>query len=146
MKNIKLIITVLAVALFAVSCDTHDDYDTERPTIVTFASLVGGPNAIVPVGGTLVKEINVFVSNVSNAERTFNVLLVAEETEVASENYSFSSTVTIPANENTAIFSVTLTDVSLISDAQPLTLEFDGSNPDVNITGDSSITINVRAN
>lgn len=141
MKNIKLIITILAVALFAVSCETYDDYDTERTTVVGFTTLVGGPNAVVPAGGTLVKEVNVFVSDVSSSERSFNVVVDQEVTVIGSENYTFG-TMTIPANERTGIFSVTFTDVNLTSDPQPFRLKFDNSTPDY-ISG-NRITIQVR--
>lgn len=141
MKNIKIIITVLAVALFAVSCETYDDYDT-RTTVVAFTTPVGGSSAVVPVGGTLVKEINVFVSDVSNSERTFNVVVDTEASEVGPENYSFG-TMTIPANLREGIFSVTFTDVNLTSDSQPLSLKFDSSNPESYISG-KGITVQVR--
>lgn len=144
MKNIKIIITVLAVALFAVSCETYDDYEAERTTVVGFTSPVGGPNAVVPAGGTLEKQINVFASDLSSSERTFNVVVNSELSEVNSENFSFGSVV-IPANERAAVFTVTFTDVSLSPDLQPLRLEIDSSNPESFISG-NSVTIQVRKN
>ncbi len=140
MKNLKYIITILVFAALAVSCETYDDFDQDRLPVVGFTSAVGGPNAIVPEDGTLDKEINVFVSDVSTSDRTYSVLVNEEETELGSENYTFGNIV-IPANERTGVFVVTFSDVSVTSDFQPVRFRVDNSS---GIVSGSEITIQVR--
>jgi hypothetical protein len=144
MKNIKYLITILAIAVIAVSCETYDDYDTERSTVIGFTTLVGGPNAVVPAGGSLDKQINVFVSDVSSTERSFNVIVNSELTELSPENYTLSPMV-IPANERTAVFTITFTDVSLETEAQPIRLKFESS-ASGNIVSGNQATVQVRRN
>lgn len=141
MKNLKYIITVLAIAIVAVSCESFDDYDEDRMTVVGFTTAVGGPNAIVPAGGTFNKDINVFVSDVSSVERSFTVTINEELTELGSENYSFGNVV-VPANERTAIFTVTFTDVNLTSTFQPVRFKFDNTSGDY-VSG-GQLTIQAR--
>lgn len=140
MKNIKIIIAVFAVSLFAVSCETYDDYE-ERITVVGFRAAVGGPNAIVPAGGSLVKEINVFTSDISNSTRTFNVVVDTEASVLSSDNYSIGIA-TIPANERDGIFSITFNDISLTSEFQTLRLKFEDSSLDY-VSGNGA-TLQVR--
>jgi len=140
MKNLKYIVTILAIALVAVSCETYDDFDQDRLPVVGFTSAEGGPNAIVPAGGTLEKQINVFASDVSSNERTFAVLINEEITELGPENYTFGNIV-IPANQRTGLFTVTFTDVSLTSDFQPVRFKVDDSS---GVVAGSEISIQVR--
>jgi hypothetical protein len=144
MKNLKYLITILAVAVIAVSCETYDDYDTERSTVIGFTTLVGGPNAIVPAGGSLDKQINVFVSDVSNTERSFNVIINAELTEIGPENYSLSPMI-IPANERSAVYTVTFTDVNLPLEPTPFSIKFESSASGNIVSGNRAI-VQVRRN
>jgi hypothetical protein len=127
MKNLKYIITILAIAVVAVSCETNfDDVNDDRLAVVGLTSAVGGPNAIVPVGGTLSKEVNVYVSDISSTERSFAVTVDNEITELGSENYVIGNAV-IPANQRTGTLTVTFSDVNLSSTFQPLRLKVDNS-------------------
>lgn len=141
MKNLKYIITILAIAIVAVSCETYDDYDEERLAVVGLTTAVGGPNAIVPVGGTIDKEINVYVSDVSSVERSFSIAIDDEVTELGSESYTFGNAV-IPANQRTGILTVTFSDVNLTSAFQPVRFKVDSSSGAF-VSG-SEITIQVR--
>lgn len=142
MKNLKYIITILVIAVLAVSCETYDDFDQDRLPVVGFTSAVGGINATVPEDGTLDKEVNVFVSDVSSSERTFSVLINEEGTELGSENYTFGNIV-IPANERGGIFVVTFSDVSITPDYQPVSFRVDNSS---GVVSGSEITLQVRTN
>jgi len=120
MKNIKFLILTLTLALVAVSCESYDDYDTDREPIVTFAKKSQNING-VPEGGTKDQELEVFVSDVANTDRSFDIVVVPiTDTETnppsASENYTFDSSVIIPANERIGVITFTAIDVSISSD------------------------------
>lgn len=141
MNKLKYIITILAIAVIAVSCETHDDFDENRLPVVGLTSAVGGPNAIVPVGGTLDKQINVFVSDIASEERSFSVTVNSEITELGSENYTIGQAV-VPANERAGVLTVTFSDVSLTSTFQPVRFKIDNSSG-AYVSG-SEITIQAR--
>jgi len=142
MKNLKYIITILAIAVVAVSCETNfDDFNEDRLAVVGLTSAVGGPNAVVPVGGALSKEINVYVSDVSSTERSFGVTVDNEITELGSENYVIGSAV-IPANQRTGTLTVTFNDVNLSSTFQPVRLKIDNSTG--NVVSGGQLTLQVR--
>lgn len=120
MKKLKFITLILTIALVAVSCETYDDYDTDRPTIVGFAKKSQNVNG-VPEGGTKDQTLDVFVSDVSNTDRSFEIVVVpipdpVTNVPTASENYTFDASVTIPANERIGTITLTAVDVSLTKD------------------------------
>ncbi len=129
MKNIKIIITVLTVALFAVSCETYDDYDTNRPDYVRFSFIVqptppvtpplGASMTVTPGQTSVERELEVFSSIVHDQERMFNISL---ETEIPLENFDFPSTVTIPANKARTTIIFRANDISLPSQSTPAIL------------------------
>lgn len=119
MKNIKFLTIILGLALFTVSCDKYDNYSASERPVVGFPANKNINN--VPAGGERDVEVTVFSSTVSSADRTFNVVVVPiEDVDTyppsAAENYSYDSTVTIPANEREGVLTVTGKNVSLTSD------------------------------
>lgn|SRR5690554_1995321 len=119
MKKIKFLILFLAVAVVGVSCETYDDYDTNRLPAVGFTAKNKNINSIPP-GEERSTTVDVFASDVSTSDRTFNVITVPiEDTETnpptAPENYDFDRTVTIPANSRVGTMTVTGIGVSLPS-------------------------------
>lgn len=134
MKNIKFLILILAVAVVSVSCETYDDYETDRLPAVGFTAANKNING-VPPGGEKSTTIEVFASDLSTSDRTFNVVNVPlEDTEAnppaAAENFSFDPTVTIPANQHVGTMTVTGIGVSLTSDRTYFQLAID-SDPSV---------------
>ena len=134
MKNIKYIILILTIAVVGVSCETYDDYDTDRLPAVGFTATNKNINGI-PQGGEKSTTIDVFASDVSSSDRTFDVVAVPiEDTETnppsAPENYRYDSTVTIPANQRVGTMTVTGIGVSLTSERTYFKLAID-SDPSV---------------
>jgi hypothetical protein len=124
MKKLKIILTIMVFAVLATSCETsYDEYDTDRPVIIGFTK--GNDNIKVRNGGTRTKTVTIFITEGVNVDRTFNVSVVADETEVDPENYSFDPVVVIPANERSFDLDVTGIDVSLTEEQLPLTLKVD---------------------
>lgn len=119
MKNIKFLILILAVAVVSVSCETYDDYDTDRLPAVGFTAKNKNINSI-GAGTEKSTTIDVFASDVSTSDRIFDVITVPiEDTETnppaAAENFSYDATVTIPANTRVGTMTVTGINVSLVS-------------------------------
>src|SRR5690606_2797113 len=114
MKKINILITFLAFAFSISSCETYDDFEQDRDSVVGFTNVSRNINNIPP-GVTKEVEVNVFVSDLSNADRTFNIVSVPAildlsaippQVETNPENYSFDQTVTIPANSREGIITV----------------------------------------
>jgi len=127
MKNIKFILFTAILALATVSCDTYDEFSdldvADRELSVGFTKATQN----VSVNGTRDQSLQVFVSEFASVERTYNVVVVAEGSEVAPENYTFDSAVTIPANEKIGEFVISFTDVSLQPEGQPLIVAIEES-------------------
>ncbi|XOL40011.1 hypothetical protein KCTC32420_00376 [Aequorivita nionensis] len=122
MKKINIIITFVVLALFVVSCETYDDYDTNRKTVIGFTNSSDNVNNI-PEGGERTRTFNdaLFVSDLADVDREFKVIVIptilpdAEPPATATnpENYTFEATVIIPANSQRGSFTVTGIDNSI---------------------------------
>jgi len=122
MKKINIIITFVALALFVVSCETYDDYDTDRKTVVGFTSSSDNINNI-PEGGERTRTFNdvLFASDMATVDREFKVVVIPTllpeadppATDTNPENYSFEAIVMIPANSQRGSFTVTGIDNSI---------------------------------
>lgn len=118
---------MLFVIVGLASCESYDDYDSPGIPVIGFDQ--NGSNITVPGGGTVDElGVRVFVSDVSSIERTFNVVVVEDESTVSADNYSFNAAVQIPANEREGTFSFTAIDNSLTTEADTLVFAFDHSN------------------
>lgn len=128
MKKIKLILTFVAVAMIAISCETYDDYNADRPTVIGFTLPTKNINNI-PEGGERSTTVDLFVSDVADVDREFNIMAIPalEQPATAPENYSFDATVTIPANTRTGTITVTGIDNSINTpDGEYFALAVDG--------------------
>ncbi|OAD90054.1 hypothetical protein A7A78_07500 [Aequorivita soesokkakensis] len=130
MKKVNILIVILTIALVAVSCETYDDYNTDRTTVVGFTTATKNINNI-PEGGTKSETVNLFVSDLSSADRTYTVIQVPlDSMETASENYTYDATVTFPANTREASIVVTAIDNSITDERNFFKLAIQGG-PDV---------------
>lgn len=126
MKIFNIILTLVTIAVISVSCETYDDYDADRTTVVGFPA--NSTNIFnVPEGGT--KDSNpliIFATDVSNTDRTYKVVVVDDLTDTPSENYTFDPNVVIPAGSRETTFIVTAVDNSLTNEKVTVTLEIEG--------------------
>ena len=127
MKKINIIFAIVALALITISCETYDDYEKPREIVVGFTTSTA--TLTVADGEEKTTTLNIFSSEATNADRTLNVVVVEGDTELASENYTFDPTVTIPANEREASIEFTGFGVSLTEEGEVVTLRIqrDGS-------------------
>jgi hypothetical protein len=128
MKNIHKIITLFLVAILVTSCDT--DYDTindDHTNVIGFSLAVDLELPLSENNPEINFPLPYFVSNATSSDRTFNVVVIAEETELGPESYSFDGTVTIPANEREGEIIFTALNVNLTNEFQSLVLAFEGN-------------------
>lgn len=127
MKKVNILIVILTIAIVAVSCETYDDYNTDRKTVVGFTTATKNINNI-PEGGTKSTTVDLFVSDLSSADRTFTIVAIpADSLATAPENYTFDSTVTFPANERSASIEVIAVDNSITEERAFFKLAVEGS-------------------
>jgi hypothetical protein len=126
MKKTYIILTIFLTALLVTSCETYDDYE-ERPTLAGFT--LGNVLELPLSNSTPVINFNIpyFISEASSSERTFQIIVLADETEVPSSSYSFDSTLVVPANERSGSLAFTALNMDLTTEFQPLVLAFDNT-------------------
>ena len=106
--------------LISFSCE-DDNGIGESVNYVTFESNEVGFQ--VDANGTSSKDIIVYTGNKTGSSRTFNVLV--NDASTLSASYSVPSTVTVPANSNEGVLTVSVTDDDTLTfAAQTLIVEF----------------------
>ncbi|GHC55263.1 hypothetical protein GCM10008083_19210 [Ulvibacter litoralis] len=124
MKNIKILFTVLILAVVAVSCDRYDDAPSEFSPIIGFTT--GESIITIRVGdNTGTSTVNLFVTDVSDSDRTFTLSVVPEGTELTNASYSFEPSVVIPAGERQTTFTFTAIDVDLTDETKTVVVGVD---------------------
>lgn len=126
MKKVNILIVILTIALVAVSCETYDDYNTERKTVVGFTVATKNING-VPEGGTKSTTVDLFVSDLSSADRTYTVISQpVDSLGTAAENYTFDPSVTFLANTRVATIEVVAVDNSITEERSFFKLAIQG--------------------
>ncbi len=126
-NNIIFSLTAIFALVFMTACETYDDYDTDRTSVVGFIKATENINNI-PEGGTKSTTLQLFVSDVSSSDRTFSIVTAPVDTlATGSDNYIFDSTVTFLANERTASIEVTGVDNSITDERSFFRLIVEGS-------------------
>lgn len=89
----------------------------------------------VPPGGTLDREVSVYATNITNADRTLT-LQIATSSTLEAASYTMPTTVTIPAGSNEGKINLALVDVGLdIANEKTITFNVIGTS-EINV-GDS---------
>ncbi len=152
MKKISFIITLAFLTIGMVSCDTnYDDYNTDRKTVIGFT---GGSDNInnIPEGGERTRTFNdaLFISDIADVDREFKIVVIPTilpeadppSTATNPENYSFESTVIIPANSQRGSFTVTGIDNSIEDErGEYFSVEVEGGG---NIVSGGKFTIRLK--
>lgn len=100
----------LTVALSLFSCEEDNSGDNSA---VNYIGLENYKTVEITDGETLVVEGRILASNVTNEDRTFNLVADAATTHGAA-NYSIPSTVTIPAGSKEGVYEVTIVGNGLV--------------------------------
>jgi hypothetical protein len=123
MKHISRLIVLLLLTSPFISCDDYEDFEEDRDTVVGFTGVAGSSNVNLNPGASREKKADVFVSDVSNSERSFGIEVDTAENEITTDNFTFDSQVVIPANERTAEITITVTNNSLPVESQQIVLK-----------------------
>jgi hypothetical protein len=123
MKKLILILGVFA-ALVGCSADEQATYQDSQAFIGFISSSV---DLKVPINSSSSVDLVLRASNKSSVARTYNVSLIAAETDANIATYSFPATFTIPAGSYTGNLTITGTDNNLIdSRIRKITLQISG--------------------
>ncbi len=128
MKKIHKIITLFLVTIMVASCSTnYDDINNNHSDVVGFSLAVDLELPLSENNPEINFPLPYFVSNATSSDRTFNVVIIDEETELGPESYSFDATIIIPANEREGQLIFTAYNINLTNEYQSLVLAFEGT-------------------
>ena len=125
MKKTYIILTLFLTALFVTSCETYDDFEADRPTVAGFTL---GTTLQLPVSAnnpTITFNVPFYVSTASDADRTLNVVVLADQTTLTPASYSYESSVVLPAGERSGTMEFIAMNVGLTNEYQPVTFAFE---------------------
>jgi len=127
------------MSLFVFSnCENKIEF-TENLNYVNFQStpFIYG----VDLESTSVHEISIYTTQVTGSDRTFTINVDIATSTADAAAYSVPTTVTVPANSNVGVFSVSITDLNIGEEGKTLVLEI-GAQEGL-LIGDK-ITLNIR--
>ena len=102
---------LLLVSVFAFNSCDEEFGGTQDLNYVTFEAPT--VNVSVETGGSTEKTVKVYTTQVTGADRTFNVLVDAAKTTADASSYVLPATVTIPANSNVGELKVKVNGVKI---------------------------------
>lgn len=128
MKKLNILLTILMMALVSVSCESYDEAPSDFETIIGFSTAETTITFNPPLPDEPLPQVKmgmgaIYVTEASSVDRTFTVEVVADQTTVAAENYSFDANIVIPADSNEGTFVLTAFNISLTEDAEPIVIK-----------------------
>jgi hypothetical protein len=144
MKNITKLVTLLAVLMFVTSCSTnYDDFNSVRNDTIGFTISATLELPLSQNNPEINFPLTYFVSTSSSEERTFNVVVVEEDSDLPPESYSFDTSVVVPANERSGVLVFSAYNINLTNESRPLVLEFESS---ATVTSGNRMNIALKTN
>jgi hypothetical protein len=144
MKNITKLVTLLAVLMFVTSCSTnYDDFNSVRNDTIGFTISATLELPLSQNNPEINFPLTYFVSTSSSEERTFNVVVVEEDSDLPPESYSFDASVVVPANERSGVLVFSAYNINLTNEYRPLVLEFESS---ATVTSGNRMNIALKTN
>jgi hypothetical protein len=140
MKRIAFF-TLLMLSVFGFDSCKDQIAGTEFINYAAFDTNV--PTIIVNKGTSTDMDINVYATQSTGAERTFDVAVVAANTTANTASYNVPVTLTIPANSNKGTITVTASDNNLGEAPVTLNLKISSSDKDI-IIGTDVITLKIQ--
>ncbi|SEC85739.1 hypothetical protein SAMN04489761_3787 [Tenacibaculum sp. MAR_2009_124] len=123
MKKITYrVFTMLALLLITISCNDEVEF-TNYATFEKNSSDVG-----VPPNSEIVESIIIYTGNIVGNDRSIEIIIDEDESTISASAYSIPSSITIPANTNSASLDITFKDEGLdIATDKILVLNLKGS-------------------
>ncbi len=128
MKKIYKIVTLIFTIIVVASCSTnYDDINADHKDVIGFTIAATLELPLSASNPEINFPLTYYVSNASSSERTFQVIVVEEESELSPESYSFDASVVIPANERSGVLVFTALNINLTNEYVPLVLAFEST-------------------
>ena len=139
MKKITYILVLFLIAFTFNNCSEEVDGTAD----LNFISFERGPVDFgVELGGSSEKEIKVYTTQITGADRTFNINVNADMSTADPAAYTVPSSVTVPANSNEGSFMINMSDLNISGDGETLVLELEAA--EENIYMGEPIALNIR--
>ncbi len=119
MKKLTLLLLITVSFFVFNSCEDDNEININ---FATFESTTY--DFSVNLDGSSTNDIIVYSTKVTSSPRTYNISVVADLTTADPASYDVPATVTIPANSNEGILSVTVADIN-IDDGKVLVLKLE---------------------
>jgi len=124
MKKIIYLLLFVILILGSNSCDDKIDGGTNSLNYITFQTKI--PNILVEKDGSTSADINIYTTQVTSSDRTFSIIVDAlSSADPAS--YTIPTSVTIPANSNVGVLTVSVSDINIGEDGENLILKFESA-------------------
>lgn len=133
----KYLLLILAVVSLSIVGCNYDD-EIAEPNYVTFEA--GSPDVGIDENSSRTYDVKVYSANVVGSDRVIDVE-VSESSTLDAGAYTVPATVTIPANSNEGVLTVSLEDVNVDFASETLILSLV---PQSGLSTGKSITLNVR--
>lgn len=143
--KMKKIVTILSLFALFVSCGETEDKIWDPTTGQTLAYFATSSGVLgIPFNSTTSQTVKVNVNTLSSVDRTVVVEVDAANTTVDAANYSFSPTVTIPANAYIGELVINGTDTEELTTAPELLVLKLTSVSDGGVVSSAKLTLTVQ--
>jgi hypothetical protein len=124
MKKIYSILLTFGFLFVLAGCESDDTIPESELGTTHFAFGTQTFDFGVDIGGESTNDIEVYSAFTTSSDRTLDIMVMAEGTTLNAAAYSVPATVTIPANSNKGLLSVTISDTNLNPDGEVLVIGF----------------------
>lgn len=125
MKKTYIILTLFLAALFVTSCETYDEFEADRPTVAGFTLGTTLQLPLSTANPTITFNVPFYASKSSTSDRTFSVVVLANQTTLPSASYTYESSLVLPAGERAGSMEFVAFNVGLTNDYQPVVFAFE---------------------
>ncbi len=137
MKKITYIL-LISISLFVFNSCKKELNGTKDINYISFE--INIPTIFVEKDGSTDVDVHVYTTQITGSDRTFNLDVDLLSTTANPESYSVPTSVTIPANSNEGVLTITVSDVNLGLDPVTLGLKI-GASDDLFIGNQASLNI-----
>ena len=132
MKKTHILFTLFFASLMVLSCSTnYNDISSDHTDVIGFTSSAVLELPLSESNPEINFPLKYFVSSISSSERTFQLKVVEEETELSEDSYLFDANVVVPANERIGTIIFTALNISLTNEFQRIVLAFESTSETV---------------
>jgi hypothetical protein len=124
MKKIYSILLTFGFLFVLAGCESDDTIPESELGTTHFAFGTETYDFGVDIGAQSTNDIEIYSAFTTSSDRTLDIMVMAEGTTLNATAYSVPATVTIPANSNKGLLSVTISDTNLNPDGDTMIIGF----------------------